>query len=541
MDVVIYHNPDCGTSRNVLALIRNAGVEPHVVEYLKTPPSRHTLLDLIGRMGIAPRDAAPRKGTPFHDLGLGRSRPDDEALVDAMMAHPILINRPIVVTPLGARLCRPSEAVLDLLPAPAAAPSPRRTARRSSTSRDAPSAGGLGLTRDAAAPDLSATPNIVRRPSAPIDGGGLAAAMPTHPPRILLLYGSLRQRSFSRLLTLEAERILQGLRRRDADVRSHRPAAAGRRWLDHPKVAELRDAVPVVGGPGLDEPGAARRDDRRLQVPDRLGAAGARSVRPSQGRTLAVMQVSGGSQSFNTVNQLRVLGRWMRMITIPNQSSVAKAYQEFGDDDRMRPSPYYDRVVDVMEELVKFTLLTRGDADHLVDRYSERKESAEELSARVNLQGAVTMAGAVTVGFALAVIGGVAIAAQQLTNYGLRVGLGSVLVGGLLQLSRRHALHGGRARADAHGRGPDPPPSPASSRSRGSAARSARSTSPSRSSRCRGSAWRCCSPSIVVGQMLASLAFDQFALLGTPQHSISLMRIMGALALIGGVALIKAG
>ena len=110
------------------------------------------------------------------------------------------------------------------------------------------------------------------------------------------------------------------------------------------------------------------------------------SVRPSQGRTLAVMEVCGGSQSFNTVNQLRVLGRWMRMITIPNQSSVAKAFQEFGDDDRMRPSAYYDRVVDVMEELVKFTLLTRGVADVLVDRYSERKESAAELSARVNFR-----------------------------------------------------------------------------------------------------------------------------------------------------------
>ena len=110
------------------------------------------------------------------------------------------------------------------------------------------------------------------------------------------------------------------------------------------------------------------------------------SVRPSQGRTLAVMEVSGGSQSFNTVNQLRVLGRWMRMITIPNQSSVAKAFQEFGEDDRMKPSAYYDRVVDVMEELVKFTLLTRGVADVLVDRYSERKESAAELSARVNFR-----------------------------------------------------------------------------------------------------------------------------------------------------------
>ncbi len=108
------------------------------------------------------------------------------------------------------------------------------------------------------------------------------------------------------------------------------------------------------------------------------------AVRPSQGKTLAVMQVCGGSQSFNAVNQMRILGRWMRMITIPNQSSVAKAWQEFDDDGRMKPSSYYDRIVDVMEELVKFTLLTRGNSEYLVDRYSERKESAEELSRRVN-------------------------------------------------------------------------------------------------------------------------------------------------------------
>jgi arsenic resistance protein ArsH len=113
------------------------------------------------------------------------------------------------------------------------------------------------------------------------------------------------------------------------------------------------------------------------------------AVRPTQGKTLAVMQVSGGSQSFNAVNQMRVLGRWMRMITIPNQSSVARVFQEFDEDGRMKPSAYYDRVVDVMEELVKFTLLTRDRAGYLVDRYSERKESAEALSRRVNLPSAV--------------------------------------------------------------------------------------------------------------------------------------------------------
>lgn len=116
MDVVIYHNPDCGTSRNTLALIRNAGIKPHVVEYLKTPPSRALLVQIVARIGIATRDLLREKGTPFHDLVLGDTRLDDAALVDAMMEHPILINRPIVVTPKGVRLCRPSEAVLDLLP-----------------------------------------------------------------------------------------------------------------------------------------------------------------------------------------------------------------------------------------------------------------------------------------------------------------------------------------------------------------------------------------------------------------------------------------
>ncbi len=117
MDVIIYHNPDCGTSRNALAMIRNAGIEPHVVEYLKTPPSRALLLQLMDRMEIKPRDLLREKGTPYADLGLGNSALTNDQLVDAMMRHPILINRPIVVSPKGVRLCRPSEAVLDLLPA----------------------------------------------------------------------------------------------------------------------------------------------------------------------------------------------------------------------------------------------------------------------------------------------------------------------------------------------------------------------------------------------------------------------------------------
>ena len=118
VDIVIYHNPECGTSRNVLGLIRNAGIEPHVVEYLKTPPARALLIELIGRAGIAPRELLREKGTPYGELGLGDTSLSDDSLVDAMMAHPVLINRPLVVSPIGVKLCRPSEAVLDLLPAP---------------------------------------------------------------------------------------------------------------------------------------------------------------------------------------------------------------------------------------------------------------------------------------------------------------------------------------------------------------------------------------------------------------------------------------
>jgi arsenic resistance protein ArsH len=300
--ITIYHNPKCGTSRNVLALIRNAGIEPTVIEYLKTPPSRAELVALIAATGAPVRELIRAKEPIYAELNLADPALSDDALIDAMLAHPILINRPLVVSPLGTRLCRPSEAVLDLLPA------------------------------------------------------------------------------------FEVRRLLERL---GCEVRIFDPKGLplpDEAPASHPKVHELRDLSQWSEGQVWVSPErhGAMTGIMKSQIdwiPLSVG-----SVRPTQGKTLAVMEVSGGSQSFNAVNQMRILGRWMRMVTIPNQSSVAKAYQEFDADGRMKPSSYYDRVVDVCEELVKFTILTRDASAYLTDRYSERKEQAAELEKRVSLR-----------------------------------------------------------------------------------------------------------------------------------------------------------
>jgi arsenic resistance protein ArsH len=232
----------------------------------------------------------------------------------------------------------------------------------------------MNMTEQPAPPDL---PNVdldqLHAPRRDVLGADTSG----HPPRILLLYGSLRPQSYSRKLALEAERLLRHL---GADTRVFDPHAlpmldsVGK---DHPKVQQLRAWSQWSEGQVWVTPerhgtitGVLKNQIDWLPLEDG-------SVRPTQGRTLAVMQVCGGSQSFNAVNTLRILGRWMRMITIPNQSSVARAWREFDDDGRMRPSSYYDRVVDVMEELVKFTLMTRDRSSFLVDRYSERKGASE--------------------------------------------------------------------------------------------------------------------------------------------------------------------
>ncbi len=206
----------------------------------------------------------------------------------------------------------------------------------------------------------------------------------THGPRILLLHGSLRTVSYSRLMNEEAARVLETF---GAETKVFDPSGLplpDECDATHPKVAELRDLVNWCEGMVWCSPERHGTITGIMKaqidwIPLSLGA-----VRPTQGKTLAVMQVNGGSQSFNTVNALRVLGRWMRMITIPNQSSVAKAFLEFDDDGRMKPSGFYNRMVDVMEELVKFTLLTRDVSPYLTDRYSERVESGKDLIDRVN-------------------------------------------------------------------------------------------------------------------------------------------------------------
>lgn len=206
----------------------------------------------------------------------------------------------------------------------------------------------------------------------------------SHKPRILLLYGSLRERSYSRLVIEEAARLLAFF---GAEAKIFDPKGLPQPDTEddtHPKVKELRELMVWSEGQIWCSPerhGSITGIMKSIidWVPLNMGG-----VRPTQGKTLAVMQVSGGSQSFNAVNQMRILGRWMRMLTIPNQSSVAKAFLEFEENRRMKPSPYYNRIVDVVEELVKFTLLTRDNSEFLVDRYSERVESAEEVSKRVN-------------------------------------------------------------------------------------------------------------------------------------------------------------
>lgn len=204
-----------------------------------------------------------------------------------------------------------------------------------------------------------------------------------HAPKILFLYGSLRDRSYSRLAAEEAARIIQEF---GAEVKFFDPRELpiyGSVSDTHPKVQEIRELSlwsegQVWSSPELHGQISGVIKNQIDWIPLSIGA-----IRPTQGRTLAVMQVSGGSQSFNAVNTMRLLGRWMRMFTIPNQSSVAKAYQEFNDDGTMKDSPYRDRIVDVMEELYKFTLLLREQVDYLSDRYSERKEKAAKQALEV--------------------------------------------------------------------------------------------------------------------------------------------------------------
>ena len=207
----------------------------------------------------------------------------------------------------------------------------------------------------------------------------MAAPTPLdHAPRFLVLYGSLRERSFSRFLAFEAARLLEAMGGEVRIFHADGLPLPDDAPVEHPKVQELRQLSIWSEGQVWVSPERHGNMTGVMKAQVDWLPLSEGSVRPTQGRTLAVMQVSGGSQSFNAVNSMRVLGRWMRMITIPNQSSVPMAYKEFDDAGRMKPGPLYDRVVDVCEELMKFTLLMRGRADYLVDRYSERKEREPE-------------------------------------------------------------------------------------------------------------------------------------------------------------------
>ena len=232
--------------------------------------------------------------------------------------------------------------------------------------------------------DTSDLPNVVVGALKKLDISALVGPdEPDHAPRILLLYGSLRDTSYSRAAAEEGARVLRAL---GCETKMFDPSGLplpDDAPADHPKVAELRDLVMWSEGMVWSSPErhGAMTGIMKSQI-DWVPLAPIGGIRPTQGKTLAVMQVSGGSQSFNAVNQMRILGRWMRMVTIPNQSSIPMAWKEF-EDGRMKPSSLYNRIVDVMEELARFTVMTRGRKDMLVDRYSERVESLEDVHKRV--------------------------------------------------------------------------------------------------------------------------------------------------------------
>ncbi|MEJ8563178.1 arsenical resistance protein ArsH [Yoonia sp. GPGPB17] len=233
--------------------------------------------------------------------------------------------------------------------------------------------------------EMSDMPNLVAEALQPLDITALAGPdAPQHPPRILLLYGSLRETSYSRLCAEEGARILRAL---GCETKFFDPSGLplpDDADVDHPKVAELRELTLWSEGMVWSSPErhGAMTGIMKTQI-DWLPLSPIGGIRPTQGKTLAVMQVSGGSQSFNTVNQLRILGRWMRLITIPNQSSVPMAWKEF-ENGRMKPSSLYNRIVDVMEELARFTIMTRARSAMLTNRYSERVETLEDVHQRVS-------------------------------------------------------------------------------------------------------------------------------------------------------------